>query len=426
MLENLHFIFLYIAFLFNSGLLRAGCSRVLYLGVNSEESLDILKSDKTLNVSDLLGVHDALLEFLPVTDKNEDVNIVAKLYKKGNSKGMSYVICHKIQLYECIDSEKCFYYTPSLYKLFFQPFENELEGIQNIYYYPCGCISKIALEYLVDMKGQMLCEKYNVFRLSSPSVLASQGCRKKYNRVSIWGGIDFYSDLVGITNYNYADTTLIPKCNLGYLEESYRAAKIINEEIQQQGVKSAFYCDETATEVRFKSEQWNNVDVFFIETHGLSLNNYVDMSTQEKDNPMENHTLALAGASYVLEGGIVPDSIDDGILTAKEISELDMHNVDLAVVSACKSALGEIREDGVYGLMRGFKQAGVRSLIMATDDIVDYVSGQLWIQLFRNLAKGMTKREALLEGLKYIRIMDAGAFSHPKYWTPFILIDGVE
>ena len=149
-------------------------------------------------------------------------------------------------------------------------------------------------------------------------------------------------------------------------------------------------------------------------------------STQGKDNPMENHALALAGASYVLEGGSVPDSIDDGILTAKEISELDMHNVDLAVVSACKSALGEIREDGVYGLMRGFKQAGVRSLIMATDDIVDYVSGQLWIQLFRNLAKGMTKREALLEGLKYIRTMDDGAFSHPKYWTPFILIDGVE
>ena len=76
--------------------------------------------------------------------------------------------------------------------------------------------------------------------------------------------------------------------------------------------------------------------------------------------------------------------------------------------------------------MRGFKQAGVRSLIMATDDIVDYVSGQLWIQFFRNILKGMTKREALLEGLKYVRTMDDSAFSHPKYWTPFILIDGIE
>lgn len=126
------------------------------------------------------------------------------------------------------------------------------------------------------------------------------------------------------------------------------------------------------------------------------------------------------------KGGILPDSIDDGILTAKEISELDLNHVDLAIVSACKSALGEIRADGLYGLTRGFKQAGVKSLIMATDDIVDYISGQLWVQLFRNMSKGMTKREALLEGLKYIRTMDDGAFSHPKYWTPFILIDGLE
>lgn len=63
-----------------------------YLGVNSEESFDILKSDKIFNFSDLLGVHDALLELSPMIDKKEDVKIVAKLYKKGNSKGKSYVV----------------------------------------------------------------------------------------------------------------------------------------------------------------------------------------------------------------------------------------------------------------------------------------------------------------------------------------------
>ena len=224
----------------------------------------------------------------------------------------------------------------------------------------------------------------------------------------------------------YSNSSFSAKCNLGYLEDSYRAAKLITDELHEQGVACHFYHDETATERQFKYENWNDIDIFFIETHGLFLNNCNLAKKEGKYNPMKNHALALAGASYVLEGGIVPDRIDDGILTAKDISELDLHNVDLAVISACKSALGEIRADGVYGLVRGFKQAGVRSLIMATDDIVDYVSGQLWIQLFRNLAKGMTKREALLEGLKYIRTMDDGAFSHPKYWTPFILIDGVE
>lgn len=369
---------------------------------------------------------EVLIVFSVSPNSSGDAYYSANVFKCDMAVPSKYWICSEESLFTFIDDDYNICKDSQLLSKILSPLSNELQNIETIYFIPSGIMHQMALEYLVDIEGKMLCEKYNVYRLSSLSVLASRGRRKKNNRMSMWGGIDFYSDLVGITNYIYYDSTPITKCNLGYLEESYRAAKIINDEIQQQGVKSAFYCDGTATEERFKSEQWNNVDVFLIETHGLFLNNYVDMSTRGKENPMENHALALAGASYALEGGIVPDSIDDGILTAKEISELDMHNVDLAVVSACKSALGEIREDGVYGLMRGFKQAGVRSLIMATDDIVDYVSGQLWIQLFRNLAKGMTKREALLEGLKYIRTMDDGAFAHPKYWTPYILIDGVE
>lgn len=407
-------------------LLRAESPRIQYLDISSINSLYISNPNTILVISDLLEEHDVLLIFSPIIENTINMNIVAKLYKKGNINEIANVCFSKDQLIKCLDSEKCCYYSPDLYKLFLQSFESELEGIQNLYYCPCEDLSMIALEYCVDMEGRMLCEKYNVFRLSSPDILSSRGSRKNYSKVSIWGGIDFYAKLAGCTFFEYSDTSTISKCNLGYLEDSYRVAKTINEEMQLQGVNSTFYCDETATEERIKSEHWDDVDVFFIETHGLILNHYKMENTQGEEAPMDYHALALAGASYVLEGGIVPNGVENGILTANEISELNMNNVDLAVISACKSALVEIKGDGVYGLMRGFKEAGVRSLIMATDDIVDYVSGQLWIQLFRNLAKGMNKREALLEGLKYIRTMDGGAFSHPKFWTPFILIDGIE
>ena len=376
--------------------------------------------------AEYLSNGEALIVFSVSPDSSGDAYYSAHVFKCGMAVPSLYSICSEKSLFTFIDDGYDIYNDSLLLSKILSPLSHELQNLETIYFIPSGIMHQMALEYLVDMKGKMLCEKYNVFRLSSPSVLASQGSRKKYNRVSIWGGIDYYSDLTGVEKYENSDSAYLEKCDLGYLDDSYRAAKLINDELQEQGMTSNFYHGELATEGQFKSEKWDDTDIFFIETHGLFLNNYNLAKNKGKDDPMKNHALAFAGACYALEGGIVPDSIDDGILTAKEISELDMHNVDLAVVSACKSALGEIREDGVYGLMRGFKQAGVRSLIMATDDIVDYVSGQLWIQLFRNLAKGMTKREALLEGLKYIRIMDAGAFSHPKYWTPFILIDGVE
>lgn len=127
-----------------------------------------------------------------------------------------------------------------------------------------------------------------------------------------------------------------------------------------------------------------------------------------------------------MDAGIVPQGSEDGLITEDEIAKLDLSNIDLAVISACKSGLGNIKWDGVHGLMRGFKQAGVNSLVMTLDDVDDKVSGQLWIQFFRNLTAGQSKREALLNGIKYIRTMDNGAYSHPKSWTPFILIDGMD
>ena len=56
--------------------------------------------------------------------------------------------------------------------------------------------------------------------------------------------------------------------------------------------------------------------------------------------------------------------MDDGILTAKEICNLNFQNVNLVVLSACKSGLGEVSRDGVYGLLRVFKNVGVKCFVM--------------------------------------------------------------
>jgi CHAT domain-containing protein len=134
----------------------------------------------------------------------------------------------------------------------------------------------------------------------------------------------------------------------------------------------------------------------------------------------------LAGASYALEGGIIPEDYEDGLLTICEIEKLNLYKVDLAVISACKSALGEIGNNGVGGLTRAFKAAGVHSLVVTTDDVVDYVSGEVWKVFFRNIIEGKSKREALLDAIKHVRTIHDGFYCAPKFWTPFILIDGLD
>lgn len=369
-----------------------------------------------------IGDSDIVIRMMMIQDSLSAKRQYQAIVYKKNYIHPSRVIMLEIPKICQSDKEHITEMLDSLSIWFTLSLSKEMEGISKIYCIPTGDLLTIPFEYGKTTEDSMLGDKYEFYRITSENEICN--IRKYHNniRMLICGGIDFR--IPQLNKFTFKYRLFFRNCKLGRLK--YSDLIIDNIEEYSEGKEISTLTGQNATETTLKKQMQDSINIIVIETHGLFLNNYNMASAQDKEDPMENHALALASASYTLEGGIVPDSIDDGILTAKEISELDLSNVDLAVISACKSALGEIREDGVYGLTRGFKQAGVKSLIMATDDIVDYVSGQLWIQLFRNLAKGMTKREALLQGLKYIRTMDDGAFSHPKYWTPFILIDGVE
>lgn len=101
--------------------------------------------------------------------------------------------------------------------------------------------------------------------------------------------------------------------------------------------------------------------------------------TTEIHNPVLLSGLALAGANHREQAG--PDE-DDGILTAEEIASLDLTAVDWAVLSACNSGGGAIRGgEGVLGLRRAFRIAGVRTLILSLWRVDDTLTTR-WMSAF--------------------------------------------
>jgi hypothetical protein len=69
---------------------------------------------------------------------------------------------------------------------------------------------------------------------------------------------------------------------------------------------------------------------------------------------------------------------NDGILTAKNVSTLDLHGTWLVTLSACDTGSGEARAgEGVMGLRRGFIQAGAQNLLMTLWPISDEVTVQI-------------------------------------------------
>src|SRR5439155_9036837 len=110
---------------------------------------------------------------------------------------------------------------------------------------------------------------------------------------------------------------------------------------------------------------------------GLSSGGTGSARLQLGESPLLLSGLALAGANRRAIAG--PDE-DDGILTAEEVTALNLEGVEWAVLSACDTGLGEVKAgEGVFGLRRAFQVAGVRTVIMSLWS-VDDEAARIWMR----------------------------------------------
>ena len=158
--------------------------------------------------------------------------------------------------------------------------------------------------------------------------------------------------------------------------------------------------------------------------------------------------IALAGANNSLSANwsiADKDTQDDGILTALEVTTMDLSKVDLVVLSACETSIGlfEVGDEGL-GLQQSFQLAGARSTISTLWKIDDSATQFLMVELYRNLwEKKMPQSEALRQaqltmlndydpakqslrprGLKIVNSKQPDNSSErlqPFYWASFFL-----
>ena len=118
-------------------------------------------------------------------------------------------------------------------------------------------------------------------------------------------------------------------------------------------------------------------------------------------NPMHRSGLALAGAQTTIEAWKreeVPPVENDGILTAEDVSTLDLQGTWLVTLSACDTGSGEARAgEGVMGLRRGFIQAGAQNLLMTLWPISDEVTVQIMSDFYEAAHNSGNAPEALAE-----------------------------
>jgi CHAT domain-containing protein len=125
---------------------------------------------------------------------------------------------------------------------------------------------------------------------------------------------------------------------------------------------------------------------------------------------------ACASAEALESRDPLPASLP-GILSAYEISGLDLRETQLVVLAACDTGLGTLSSgEGIFGLQRSFFVAGAHSLIMTLWSVTESVTGKLIEAFYSGLCRGESRSQALRNAQLQIRTW----FKHPAFWAGFI------
>jgi len=142
-------------------------------------------------------------------------------------------------------------------------------------------------------------------------------------------------------------------------------------------------------------------------------------------NPLLRSGIVLAGANDLSLDAANATTVEDGWVTAEEISLLDFRGTELVVLSACESGLGDIdTRDGVYGLRRAFFHAGAHNLLTSLFKVPDVETRRLMAAFYRSLAQGNSHLSALHAAQRKILAerRSEGKAAHPFFWASFILV----
>lgn len=307
------------------------------------------------------------------------------------------------------------------------PLEPVLTGVSKIYFSPSGILNNIAFAALRDARGNYLAQDFQLVQLSNTKDIldldtTGQPAFQTYT-AAIFSGITYDvpaadvernttqikngSPFALLTSQNKLpiDKTLITTTGWDYLPGTFREGRTVYGLMENQGIQAIIRDSSAATEEAFKQIALHPPDLLHIATHGFFFERKsvpaakvrtLGIRDQLKyaSNPMLRSGLVLAGANYAWQYGYSLLNRDDGILTAYEVSNLDLSHVKLAVLSACQSGLGDaMGDEGNFGLQRAFRLAGAQKLIISLWQVSDEKTGIFMAAFYKN----------------WFRLKDAGA-----------------
>jgi CHAT domain-containing protein len=257
-----------------------------------------------------------------------------------------------------------------LYDLVIRPIRDDLVGVDTLIVSPSGRLRYVPFAALTD-GDRYLVEDYRIALLTGTGALADHDAMPKKAPMLAFGNPD------------------------GSLPGAEAEVTALEKTWKKRGIDA--FVGDAATKQALE-DGVADARVLHLATHGILL----------AEDP-EGSYILLAGHG------------DDARLTFQEIPLLPLDHVDLVVLSACETAVGEHGQGAeIAGLAYQFEMRGAATVVASLWAVEDKSTSRLMQGLYANLSAGQSKAEALRQA--QLALLADPATAHPFYWAPFIAI----
>lgn len=315
----------------------------------------------------------------------------------------------------------------TIYRLLWGKLEKQLLGKKNIYISSNTLLSFVNIGALLSVDGKRMSDKLNIRILSSTARIVSETKNIQYSNATLFGGSDFGEKEILVGN-SYSE--IIRAINSrGEFKELHGAIEEVNEiknEFEKANKTALAFSGKNANENNFRSLNGKASQIIHIATHCFNIRDMENHRFLSNLTAIDSREGAMIGTGFILskanqtwDSCLLNDPKEDGILLSEDISRLNLEDCDLLVLAGCQSGEGKMDKDGIYGLQRAFKRAGVNTLLLSLWNVDDNVAKEFMVCFYRYLLQTNNKYTAYYQAQNEIR----NKYSDPYYWASFIMLD---
>lgn len=298
---------------------------------------------------------------------------------------------------------------------------------RDIWFAPDGYQHRIAIEYLLPEAAA----NYRCHRLTSTRTLLRRDktgkAQKSDGNALIIGGVNYNSSQYYTEMQNDSVAYTFFKEDKFLLDSLKYSLPEVNAILHcRNNPQDLLLCGVEAAEFTFR-DLCKGYSLIHISSHGAYRAASVPLGTDLKpcmtDQSLSECLIAFSGINTSLKTPHFNPTSIDGLLSAKEISSLDLSQTELVVLNCCETGLGGVTADGVYGIQRGLKNAGAQTMILTLWDVLETSSVFFMTNFYDQMSQGYSIYEAFYHVRELMTKHEE--YNEPRCRDPFILIDAL-